>query len=193
MTLQVLRCDQVEPQAWRNGGGRTRELLVWPHAHHWQLRISLADIDRDGPFSPYPGVDRWFAVVEGAGVRLQLPGGAKSIDTDSAPLQFRGEDAPGCDLLDGPTRDLNLMVQRGHGHAAMQRDEPGVEFRPRAALRALFSADPVTLQIDGSDARVLAPFTLAWSDGGSHGLWRLHSEPERPRAWWMDFQPTGAE
>jgi hypothetical protein len=50
----------------------------------------------------------------------------------------------------------------------------------------------VTLQIDGSDARVLAPFTLLWSDGGSHGLWRLHSELERPRAWWMDFQPTGA-
>ena len=192
MTLHTLRCDQVEPQPWRNGGGRTRELLAWPGRDGWQLRISVADIERDGPFSPYPGIERWFAVLEGAGVRLQLPGGARSIDTDSAPLHFRGEDAPGCDLLDGPTRDLNLMVQRGHGRATMQRAEPGVDFHPRATLRALFCADAVTLQIDGADARELAPFTLLWSSGGAHGLWRLHSQLERPRAWWMSFEPTGA-
>jgi environmental stress-induced protein Ves len=191
MTLQVVHCDRVEPQAWRNGGGHTRELLAWPGREDWQLRISVADIDRDGPFSPYPGVDRWFAVVEGAGVRLQLPGGAKSIDTDSAPLHFHGEDAPGCDLLDGPTRDLNLMVRRGQGVAAMQRAEPGADFHARAALRALFCADAVTLQIDGSDARVLAPFSLLWSAGGAHGLWRLQSALDRPRAWWLSFQPAG--
>jgi environmental stress-induced protein Ves len=191
MTLQVIRCDQVEPQAWRNGGGHTRELLAWPGREDWRLRISVADIDRDGPFSPYPGIDRWFAVVEGAGVRLQLPGGARSIDTDSAPLHFHGEDAPGCDLLDGPTRDLNLMVQRGQGLAAMQCAEPGADFHGPAALRALFCADAVTLQIDGSDARLLAPFSLLWSAGGAHGLWRLHSELDRPRAWWLSFQPAG--
>jgi uncharacterized protein len=191
MTLHTVRCDQVEPQAWRNGGGRTRELLAWPSQDRWQLRISVADIDRDGPFSAYPGVERWFAVVEGAGVRLQLPGGARLLDPDDAPLQFRGEDAPGCDLLDGPTRDLNLMAQRRHGHATMQRAEPGVDFHSRAALRALFCADAVTLKIDGSDARVLAPFTLLWCDGGAHGLWRLHSDTQRPRAWWMGFQSTG--
>jgi uncharacterized protein len=191
MTLHTRRCDQVEPQPWRNGGGRTRELLAWPGRDGWQLRISVADIERDGPFSPYPGIERWFAVLEGAGVRLQLPGGARSIDTDSAPLHFRGEDAPGCDLLDGPTRDLNLMVQRGHGRATMQRAEPGVDFHPRATLRALFCADAVTLQIDGSDAAVLAPFTLLWSSRGADGLWRLHSQLERPRAWWMGFEPAG--
>jgi environmental stress-induced protein Ves len=190
MTLQVIRCDQVEPQAWRNGGGQTRELLAWPGREDWQLRISVADIDRDGPFSPYPGIDRWVAVVEGAGVRLQLPGGARSIDTNSAPLHFHGEDAPGCDLLDGPTRDLNLMVRRGQGLAAMQRAEPGADLPARAAPRALFCADAVTLHIDGSDARVLAPFSLLWCAGGAHGPWRLHSELDRPRAWWLSFQPA---
>lgn len=190
MTLQVIRCDQVEPQAWRNGGGQTRELLAWPGREDWQLRISVADIDRDGPFSPYPGVDRWFAVVEGAGVRLQLPGGARSIDTNSAPVHFQGEDAPGCDLLDGPTRDLNLMVRRAQGLAAMQRAEPGADLTAPAALRALFCADAVTLHIDGSDARALAPFSLLWCAGGAHGPWRLHSELDRPRAWWLSFQPA---
>ncbi len=191
MTLHTLRCDQVEPQPWRNGGGRTRELLAWPRAQDWQLRISVADIDRDGPFSPYPGVERWFAVLEGAGVALQFRAGAQRLDTDSAPLHFRGEDAPGCDLLDGPTRDLNLMARRGQGRSTLQRAEPGLDFHPRAMLRALFCADAVTLQIDGSQARVLAPFTLLWSSGGADGLWRLQSELQRPRAWWMGFQPTG--
>jgi environmental stress-induced protein Ves len=191
MTLHTVRCDQVEPQAWRNGGGQTRELLAWPGHGDWQLRISVADIHRDGPFSAYPGVERWFAVVEGAGVVLSFAHERHSLDADSVPLRFVGEDAPGCDLLDGPTRDLNLMVQRQHGHATLQRAEPGVDFQPHGTVHALFCADALTLQIDGSDACTLAPFTLVWSAGGGQGLWRIRSDSERPRAWWMRFQTAG--
>jgi uncharacterized protein len=190
MSLHSVSCDSVQPQPWRNGGGRTRELLAWPGRDDWQLRISVADIDRDGPFSPFPGVERWFAVVEGAGVRLQLPGGPASITTDSAPLRFRGEDAPGCELLAGPTRDLNLMLRRGRGSATMQRAEPGVDLQPSGTLCALFNADPVTLQLGGGEARALPAFTLVWSAGGAQGPWRWHSEVARPRAWWLSLQPT---
>ncbi|MGL6111107.1 MAG: HutD/Ves family protein [Rubrivivax sp.] len=192
MTLHTVHCDQVEPQPWRNGGGRTRELLAWPSRDDWQLRISVADIHRDGPFSPYPGVERWFAVVDGAGVLLKFAHERHNLDVDSAPLRFAGEDAPGCDLLDGPTRDLNLMVRREHGHASLQRAEPGVDFQPRGTVRALFCADALTLQIDGSDACTLAPFTLVWAEGGGQGLWRIRSDSERARAWWMSFQAAGA-
>ena len=31
-TMNLVRCDAVEPQPWRNGGGLTRELLAWPCA-----------------------------------------------------------------------------------------------------------------------------------------------------------------
>jgi uncharacterized protein len=189
MSLHTVACDGVEPQPWRNGGGRTRELLAWPGFDDWQLRISVADIDRDGPFSPYPGIERWFAVVEGRGVRLQLPGGAASVTTDSAPLHFRGEDAPGCELLAGPTRDLNLMLRRGCGSATLQRAEPGVDFHPRGRLRALFTADPVTLQPGDGHTHGLAAFTLVWSFGDAGAPWRLHSALERPRAWWISLQP----
>lgn len=186
MTLHTLRCDQVTPQRWRNGAGFTRELLVWPDAADGQLRISVADIDTDAPFSSFPGVDRWFAVVEGAGVVLQLPDGAHAVAGDAAPLHFAGEAAPGCTLIDGPTRDLNLMVRRGSGRATMQRAESGVVFAPRQGLRALFVADTATLQIDGADAQRLAPFTLLWSEA-AHGAWRLADEPAPPRAWWLGF------
>ncbi len=186
MTLHLRRCDQVAPQRWRNGAGFTRELLAWPGGADWQLRISVADIDADAPFSAFPGVDRWFAVIEGAGVVLQLPDGAHTVAGDTAPLHFAGEAAPGCTLIDGPTRDLNLMARRGSGRATMQRTEAGAVFAPRHGLRALFVADAATLQIDGTDARRLQPFTLLWSDA-AHGAWRLADAPRPPRAWWLGF------
>ncbi len=191
MTLHTLRCDQVTPQRWRNGAGFTRELLAWPGAADWQLRISVADIDADAPFSAFPGVDRWFAVIEGAGVVLQLPGGAHTVSGDTAPLHFAGEAAPGCTLIDGPTRDLNLMARRGCGRATMQRAEAGTVFAPRGGLRALFVADAATLQIDGADAQQLQPLTLLWSDA-AHGAWRLADQPTPPRAWWLGFD-TGVK
>ena len=112
-TLQRVALDAAAPQPWRNGGGRTRELLSWPSAEGWRLRISVADIEADGPFSAFEGVRRWFAVVEGAGVALAFADGERICRRGDAPLAFDGAAAPGCRLLDGPTRDLNLMARGG--------------------------------------------------------------------------------
>lgn len=188
MTLQVLRCDAVEPQPWKNGGGLTRELLAWPAREPWTLRISVADIRADGPFSAFPGVDRWFAVLEGAGVLLILPDGKQTVGIADAPLHFRGEAAPPCELLDGPTRDLNLMIRRDAGRGGMRRALPGEDFGSRDAFRALFTADPLALQIDGADAARVPAMALLWADGGAHGVWRIVADAP-PRAWWIHFQP----
>jgi hypothetical protein len=188
MTLHLVRADAVEPQPWRNGGGLTRELLAWPRRDDWALRISVADIRADGPFSAYPGVDRAFAVVDGHGVLLAWPEGAERVAPDDAALCFRGEAAPHCELLDGPTRDLNLMWRRDAGQGALERAEVGREFAHRAPLRALFAADGCTLQIGGADALRLPAFALAWADGGAHGVWRVAAEAP-VRAWWMTFEP----
>jgi environmental stress-induced protein Ves len=187
VTPHVVCCDDVAPQAWRNGGGRTRELLAWPQTAEWHCRVSVADIEGDGPFSAIPGVDRWFAVVEGAGVLLQLPDGEHRLDRHSAALHFTGEVAPHCQLLSGPTRDLNLMGARGRGRASMQRALPEVPWIDRANLRALFSADPVTLRRGGADALVVAPFTLVWAEDSAAGSWSIAAMGDDPRAWWMSF------
>lgn len=191
MTLHVVRCDAVEPQPWKNGGGLTRELLVLPAREPWALRLSVADIRADGPFSAFPGVDRWFAVLQGAGVLLNLPDGKHTVQADGAPLQFRGEAAPPCELLDGPTRDLNLMIRREAGRGGMQRAQPGEDFGSRGNFRALFTVDPLTLQIDGADAAHVPAMALVWADGGAHGLWRIAADTPR-RAWWIHFQPRPA-
>ena len=124
MTPRITHVDDVVRQAWLNGGGWTRELLRWPVDEDaaWQLRISIADIESDGPFSSFDGVERWFAVVEGAGVALCFRDGNKphvdkevTITSASAPLCFYGGLPPDCGLIDGPPRDLNLMFRNGSG------------------------------------------------------------------------------
>lgn len=107
----IVDAHEVTPQPWKNGGGVTRELLRWPADGPWQLRLSVADIAANGPFSAFPGVMRWFVVLDGAGVVLTLPDGEHTLRPGDAPLCFDGAAAPGCRLLAGPTVGLNLMLQ----------------------------------------------------------------------------------
>jgi environmental stress-induced protein Ves len=133
-------------------------------------------------------VDRWFAVIEGHGVLLGLPEGRRSVELGDEALAFRGEAAPHCELLDGATRDLNLMLRRDAGHGAMQRAQAGEEVAPRARFRALFSADALMLQVDGSDALRVPAFALAWDASTAHGVWRIAADTP-VRAWWIHFEP----
>ena len=146
---------------WRNGGGRTRELLAWPSADDWLVRVSVADIEADGPFSPFPGVDRCFAVLEGAGVELALPDGPVRLQRGQAGVAFAGEAAPGCTLLGGPTRDLNLMVRRDAGRPS----------RPRAGPRA------------GRWRGLYDDGQLIWTDDPAESL------PARGSGWWLTLEP----
>ena len=68
MSVRAIHVDEVAPQRWRNGGGFTRELLAWPAVEAWRLRVSVAEVESDGPFSSFPAVERWFAVLDGNGV-----------------------------------------------------------------------------------------------------------------------------
>ena len=67
---KVINLADVVPTPWKNGGGTTRELIAWPDAEHWVWRMSVAEVAQSGPFSRFEGVQRWFAVLGGAGVAL---------------------------------------------------------------------------------------------------------------------------
>lgn len=144
--MNCVRLQDCPFVPWRNGGGRTRELLTWPvGATDWQLRVSVAEIEADGPFSALPGVERCFAVLEGAGVRLALPQGEVRLTPQDGALCFPGEAAPMCRLIDGPTQDLNLMLRRGTGTASMRRTPAPARQRWRglyAAGTLWWSDDP---------------------------------------------------
>lgn len=108
--------------AWKNGGGSTAEIAVEPAgadlASGFDWRLSIAAVERDGPFSAFAGYDRTIMLIEGAGMALDLGGGRiERIAERFRPFEFAGEAAVECRLIDGPIRDFNLMLRRA-SHAA---------------------------------------------------------------------------
>jgi environmental stress-induced protein Ves len=190
LALHVVAADAVPPTPWKNGGGVTRELLrvVPPGAADadWLLRISLADIAADGPFSPFAGVTRWFAVIEGPGVRLHWAAGAaraaRELDMrpGDPPVEFDGADAPEGRLLDGPTRDLNVMVRADEARAELALVQAGQAWRcgPRAC--GVFAVQALTLRREGCAPLALAPRTLAWCADGDTRPWSIEPAAAAP-------------
>ena len=184
--MHTVALRDVEPQAWRNGGGVTHELLAWPRADDWLLRISVATIDRDGAFSAFPGVERWFTVLEGPGVTLDFAHGQVRLGPGHAPLPFAGEAAPMCTLTAGTTRDLNLMCRRGAAKATLAIAAAGSELMGPTLWRGIYAAEALTLDISGVTHHV-APATLAWSDDSDTHHWRRRHEVAA--AWWLTLAP----
>ncbi len=133
----TVRVADVTPQPWRNGGGETRALLVRPRGDRWQVRVSVADVDANGPFSRFPGVQRWFAVLEGAGVVLTIGSKEHRLGRDDDAIGFRGDAGVRCRLVAGATRDLNLMLSGVPG--GMHRVVPGQAWRPEARECGLYA------------------------------------------------------
>jgi uncharacterized protein len=66
--MQFIRANSLQSSRWKNGGGKTTEIAVWPpgaslDAFDW--RISMATVEQDGPFSEFPGIDRTLALLKG--------------------------------------------------------------------------------------------------------------------------------
>ncbi|WP_454764833.1 HutD/Ves family protein [Cupriavidus campinensis] len=126
--------DAIAPAPWKNGGGTTREIAVWPpgagmDAFAW--RVSVADIAADGPFSAFPGIDRQIVLLDGAGVHLQAHDDSFShkLTRIGEPFAFPGDTAVHAALVEGATRDFNVMTRRGVCRAdiALQREAFGAD------------------------------------------------------------------
>jgi uncharacterized protein len=158
MNFHQVHLDEVFPTPWRNGGGTSRELLAWPHKEKWNVRVAIADIAKDGPFSAYPGVDRWFAVLSGEGVSLN----GHRLDRQSEPWQFDGGEPVHCDLTRGPTEDFNLMLMGREG--ALRRVKGRHEFACRKeSLVGIYSHDHEVSFLAVQVRIVIPPRTLAWN------------------------------
>jgi environmental stress-induced protein Ves len=190
---QLIHAGEVAPQPWRNGAGRTRELLTWPAGPQpWQLRISLAEISRDGPFSLYPGIERWISVIEGAGVRLLLEGREHRLDCDSKPLRFDGALPVSCTLIDGPGTDLNLM--HAGGRAAMIAAHSAVAWISALPQRGLFTRTAGLWSAGDAQALHVPAHCLLWLDEAANISWtfRADSTDAAAPALWLGFMPAAA-
>jgi environmental stress-induced protein Ves len=157
----TIRTADVAAQPWRNGGGVTRALLVQPRGDAWQVRISVADVTVNGPFSRFPGVTRWFAVLDGAGVVLTIGGVEHRCTAADPAVKFAGDAATRCRLIDGPTRDLNLMLRGVRGE--LRRVVPGATWRPETRECGLYATAAGSCRwIGHADAEPMPADALRW-------------------------------
>lgn len=180
--MELIHADRIAPTAWKNGGGSTRTLLALPAGDDWQLRISMADVARDGPFSPYPGVERWLALVDGQGMALEFEHQAVTLRPGDPPLLFDGAAAPHGRLLDGATRDLNLM-HRG-GQAAMRQALPGSPWRARQRCCGLFALAAGRWSCADGRQAALPAHTLLWLAMAPQA-YMVFDQP----GLWLEFSP----
>ena len=108
----------IAPQPWKNGAGLTREIAVGPQgagASDFDWRFSLAEVERDAPFSAFPGIGRCIVLLRGAGMRLRSGQGEVDHRLDQAfvPFHFSGDTPLSATLVGGPSSDFNVMTRRG--------------------------------------------------------------------------------
>lgn len=164
MNWNLVHLSDVLPVPWRNGGGVTRELAVSPGQGEWQWRMSVAEVESNGPFSRFEGMDRWFAVLDGAGVRLDVAGQEYLLTQNSAAFYFDGGATTDCTLVNGRTQDFNLMVRRGGTSAHMQRINTRTHITLNAPKTiAVYAMNTGASMLFGSQTMHVPPQSLCWT------------------------------
>jgi uncharacterized protein len=113
--MKVVRATDQPRVRWRNDGGWTRDIARGsPDEHGFSWRISIADVEVDGPFSVFEGCERLLVLLDGPGMDLVRVDGAEPMRLrPGAPrARFAGEDVITAELLRGPTADFNVIWDR---------------------------------------------------------------------------------
>ncbi len=112
--MEIISLSDVPEKPWKNGGGTSWEIAADEETPPgW--RISVALIDRSGPFSDYSGYDRTIVAIDGDPVDLDVNGKLVSL-VQGEPYDFRGEARVTC-TVQGSARDFNVMTRRDElGH-----------------------------------------------------------------------------
>lgn len=164
----VLRWSEYRSMPWKNGGGVTREvasgavrapLAAAEPADGLDWRVSIADVDAGGPFSPFPGIDRVITLVEGEGMVLTVDGTSQLVEPLS-PFAFPGDATTDCLLKAGAVRDMNVMTRRGRATAQVRMvtvvAAQGAEMACADGETLLVMAATEGISVSGPDGRETA-------------------------------------
>ena len=151
-------------RAWRNGGGVTYDVALFPEGagdEDFLWRASIATIAADGPFSPWPGVDRALMLLHG---KLTLAVGDDERDLEAGdPAQaFAGEEAVSARPCGGACIVLNLMARRGDARIMLERWTTGRLSKADQLLLLAESATTIglngqSINLAAEDALLLTP------------------------------------
>ncbi len=194
--VTLIRGAELVAVPWKNGGGLTREVAAFPAdagLDTFVWRVSVADVAQAGPFSRFAGIDRTLVLLSGAGMLLDEAQSDHTVKTHALtrPLdiaRFSGETAIDARLVDGATRDFNLMVRRdsAQGELEVWRAAQHETQRERT-----LSADVVLLYCANGPLAV----TLAGAPGNAHAQWLQTGDALRidtPTALPCNMEGTGA-
>lgn len=162
--MRLVRRGEGRASRWKNGGGVTHELAVWPEGADlsgFDARLSMAEVAADGPFSAFPGIDRTLAVLEGGPMRLSFGGAEVAVTADGPPLSFPGEIPVHARLDAGPVLDLNIMTRRGAFSHQIVELSPGDSLPPQTVALVARRKAGITGAILGLGDCILFPAIAA--------------------------------
>ena len=178
MHARLLPAESFRRMRWLNGAGWTREIHREPaQSETFDWRASIAEIDADGPFSPFPGCLRHQILLRGNGLRLHFDDGDALLEPPHGQQRYAGDAAVSATLVDGPVHAFNLIwrpagldvrvLHRPLVGATLFFPEPGVSWliylmHGRAHLR---QADG-ELPLETGDALLLSPSHEESSESG---------------------------
>lgn len=159
---RLIKIADLPPQTWKNGGGVTYEIAADPPRDpaedgaaapkDFRWRISRALIERDGPFSVFPGMTRWILLLDGDGFTLSFAERAKLYVSQRFTLEeFPGASLAHCALNGGPCSVLNVIARQdvalrvniarslaplpSHGHALVAERAVSIRLDDRQILQ----------------------------------------------------------
>src|SRR5918995_252226 len=123
MAARILRSVDYVARPWKNGGGTTRDIAVSPPGaslDSFDWRLSLSQVDRDGPFLRFDNVDRTHVLLSGEQTPHERE---RRIDlVRNEPFAFDGERAIEATVGGGSTVDFNVMTRRGRASHSARRE-----------------------------------------------------------------------
>jgi hypothetical protein len=159
--LRVLKAADYKTTPWKNGGGVTQDILLLPEhstQDNFDIRLSLAPIVSEGPFSSFPGIDRHITLLSEERLDLVFAQETRSLKR-LEPFYFDSVQQPVSKLPDGVARVLNVMTRRGRWHAQVMPASGGKE--------------PLLAAPDGGLV-ILHAVTGVWQVGHSLGAALVH-------------------
>ncbi|MGY1459757.1 MULTISPECIES: HutD/Ves family protein [unclassified Luteimonas] len=132
-----LPANEYRRLRWRNGLGWTREIHAGSLAgvDGWDWRLSIAEIEANGPYSAFPGVEREQVLLSGEGLVLDFGDGhERMLAPPHGRQRFGGDVAVDARLQGSRAEVFNLMWRPG-------RVTPRLWHRPLVGSMLLF-VDP---------------------------------------------------
>lgn len=160
--LKVFKASDYAVVPWKNGGGVTHDVLLLPRGatqEDFDIRLSLAPIVAEGPFSSFPGIDRHITRLSHSRLTLQFGTEERELKR-LEPLYFDSALQPTSRLPNGAARVFNVMTRRGRWNAQVMPAAGGKE--------------PLLAAPDGGLV-VLHAVTGTWQVGHKLGAALVHS------------------